>query len=385
MEFLENLILNIGNWLIGWLSTFLPVWAVDLIMDVLIIVILLAIAIVAVVVLSFLERKVAGRIGDRYGPNRWGPYGVLQAFADAIKMLTKEDIVPSVANAQIFNLAPAIASFAALMTYAVIPWGKGLVAADLNIGILYFAAVGSLSTLALMSSGFGSRNKYALISGFRAAAQLISYEIPMGLSIIAVVMMSGSMSTQQIVLAQQQNGWYIMIMPAVFLIYFMAASAEMLRGPFDLVEADSEIVAGHFVEYSGMKFALFFVAEYAHLLAGSAMIVTLFLGGWSGPILPSWFWFAIKAFCVIFVFMWIRNTFPRIRIDQVLNFSWKALVPTSLMALLITGIVGKLFDDAWVTGIVMLIANVALILGVSLLMGRAQRRKELAAEGAALR
>ena len=385
MEFLENLFINIGNWFMGWLATFLPTWAVDLIMDILIIVILLVIGIVAVLILSFMERKVAARIGDRYGPNRWGPYGIFQAVTDAIKMLVKEDIVPKVADVTIFNLAPAIAAFAAVMTYAVIPFGKGLVAADLNIGILYFAAIGSLSTLALLSSGFGSRNKYALISGFRAAAQLISYEVPMGLSIIAVVMMSGSMSTQQIVMAQQQNGWYILIMPAVFLIYFMAASAEMLRGPFDLVEADSEIVAGHFIEYSGMKFALFFLAEYIHLLAGSGMIVTLFLGGWSGPFLPSWLWFLIKVFCVIFVFMWIRNTFPRIRIDQVLGFSWKVLLPASLVALFITGIVDKAFDSALVTGIVMLVANVVLILGTSWLMGRVQQRKQLAAEGAALR
>ena len=384
MEVLENLILNIGNWFAGWLSTFLPAWAVNLIMDLLIVVILLVIGIVAVLILSLMERKVAGRIGDRYGPNRWGPYGVFQAVTDAIKMLVKEDIVPSVADARIFNLAPAIAAFAAVMTYAVIPFGKGLVAADLNIGILYFAAIGSLSTLALLSSGFGSRNKYALISAFRAAAQLISYEIPMGLSIIAVVMMSGSMSTQQIVLAQQQDGWYILLMPAVFLVYFMAAAAEMLRGPFDLIEADSEIVAGHFIEYSGMKFALFFLAEYIHLLAGSGMIVTLFLGGWSGPWLPSWLWFFIKTFCVIFVYMWIRNTFPRIRIDQVLGFSWKVLVPASLIALAITGIVDKAFEAPLVTGVVMLVANVILILGVSWTMGRVQRRKELATEGAAL-
>lgn len=385
MNFLENLIINIGNWFAGWLSTFLPAWAVSLIMDLVVIVVLLVIAIVAVLGLSLMERKVAARVGDRYGPNRWGPYGVLQAFADAIKMLIKEDIIPRPADRFLFNVAPALAAFSAVMTYAVIPFGQGLVAADLNIGILYFTAIGSISTLALLCSGFGSRNKYALVSAFRAAAQLISYEIPMGLSIIAVVMLSGSMSTSQIIEAQRAQGWFILLMPAVFLIYFMASSAEMIRGPFDLIEADSEIVAGHFIEYSGMKFALFFLAEYIHLLAGSLIIVTLFLGGGLGPILPSWLWVFIKGFCVIFVFMWIRNTFPRIRIDHVLAFSWKVLVPASLVALLITGVVGKVFDGVLVTGAVMLIANVALILGASFLMGWAQRRKELAAEGAALR
>lgn len=384
MEFIENIFLTIGALLTNWLSSFLPAWAVTLIMDLLVIIILVLIGVVAVLALSFMERKVAARIGDRYGPNRWGPYGLLQPVADAIKMLIKEDIIPSVADRLAFNLAPILVTFAAVMTYAVIPFGKGLIGADLNIGILYFAAVGSITTLGLMTAGWGSDNKYSLLSGFRAAAQLISYEIPMALSIITVVLVAGSLSTQDIVMAQQQRGWFIFSMPGMFLIYVLAALAEMGRCPFDLMEADSEIVAGHMIEYSGMKFALFFLAEYINLFAISGIIVTLFLGGWSGPWLPSWLWFMIKVFCVIFVLMWIRNTYPRLRIDQMLNFNWKVLVPAALVGLMIVALMDKLFTNPWLAGLAMLAGNLVLILGVLWLMGWAQRRKELAAQKAAL-
>jgi NADH-quinone oxidoreductase subunit H len=382
---IENVWNAIGMALQNWLAGFLPAWLVTLIMDLLVIVVLLAIGIVAVLILSFLERKVAARAGDRYGPNRWGPYGVLQPFADAIKMLIKEDIVPHVADRFSFNLAPVIVTVGAVMTYAVLPFGRNMVAANLNIGILYFAAVGSLSIIGLLTAGWGSRNKYALISAFRSVAQLITYEVPLALCIICVVMLAGSLSTQDIVLAQQERGWFFLLMPGIFILYFLAASAEMIRCPFDLLEADSEIVAGHFIEYSGMKFALFFLAEYIHLFAGSAMMVTLFFGGWLGPWLPSWLWFLIKTFVVIFVFMWIRNTFPRIRIDQVLKIGWKVMVPAGLVGLAITGFVDKLIADTLIAGVVLFVCNIALILGVSYFMGRAQRQKEMAAEGAALR
>jgi len=385
MEVVENIIIIIGNWLSGLLGSFLPAWAVTLVMDVLVIIILLVIGIVAVLALTWMERKVAARIGDRYGPNRWGPYGVFQAVADAIKMLIKEDIVPKVVDRLAFNLAPAIVAFAAVMTYAVIPWGKGLTAANLSIGVLYFAAIGSLGTIGILTAGWASDNKYALLSGFRSAAQLISYEIPMALAIAAVALASGSLSTQDIVLAQQEHGWFIFSMPAVFLVYLLAATAEMGRCPFDIMEADSEIIAGHMIEYSGMKFALFFLAEYINFFAISGIIVTLFLGGWLGPVLPSWLWFMIKVIAVIFVLMWVRNTFPRLRIDQVLKFSWKVLVPAALVGILAAGLVYKLFDNPWLAGGSLLILNVILLVVVLWLMGRAQRQKELAAEGAALR
>lgn len=385
LEILENLFLIIGDWLAGLLATFLPAWAVQLAMDFVDIILLLVIAIVAVLVLSLLERKVAARIGDRYGPNRWGPFGIFQPIADALKMLTKEDIVTSCADRFIFNLAPALAAIAAVMTYAVIPFGKDMVAVDLNIGILYFAAIGSLSALGILCAGWGSNNKFSLISGFRAVAQLISYEIPLGLSIIVVVMLTGSLSTQDIVAAQQARGWFALLLPAVFLIFFMASSAEMIRGPFDLIEADSEIVSGHMTEYSGMKFALFFLAEYIHLFAGAGIITTLFLGGWSGPILPSWMWFFIKTFVVILIFMWVRNSWIRIRIDHILNFSWKVLVPAGFAALFLVGIVDRLFrDQVILSGIALFLVNIALILAVSWLMGWDLRRQEQAAAKAAL-
>jgi NADH-quinone oxidoreductase subunit H len=274
-----------------------------------------------------------------------------------------------------------------VLTYAVIPFGRGMTPVDLNIGILFFAAVGSITTLGLLAAGWASDNKYSLLGGSRAAAQLISYEIPMGLSIITVSLMAGSLSTNDIVMAQQQRGWFALVMPAVFLIYFLAASAELGRSPFDLMEADSEIVAGHMVEYSGMKFALFFLAEYINFFAVSGIMVTLFLGGYLGPVLPSWIWFLIKVVAVIFVMMWIRNTLPRLRIDQLLNFSWKVLVPAALVALMLVALIDKLFQGAspWISGAAMLIANGILLLGVLILMGWSQRRREVAAQNAALR
>lgn len=382
---MERLWINIGIALESWLGTFLPSWAVLLVMDLFYAILLVLIGVFAVLALSFMERKVAARVGDRYGPNRWGPYGLFQPFADAIKMLIKEDVIPSAADRFAFNLAPVIITMGAVLTYAVLPFGKGMIAADLNIGVLYFAAVGSLSVLGLMTAGWGSRNKYSLVSAFRAVAQIITYEVPLALCMISVVMLTGSLSTQDIIMAQQQRGWFFLLMPGIFVIYFMAASAEMIRCPFDLLEADSEIVAGHFVEYSGMKFALFFLAEYIHLFAGSAMVVTLFFGGWLGPWLPSWLWFFIKTAMVIFVFMWVRNTFPRIRIDQILSVSWKMMVPAGLVGIVITGFVDKLVSDKVVAGVLLFACNILLLVGISYFMGRAQRRKEMAAEGAALR
>jgi NADH-quinone oxidoreductase subunit H len=385
MPTVETLWNWIGNQITGWLGTFLPAWAVTLIWDLVLIIILVVIGIVAVLALSFMERKVAARMGDRYGPNRWGPYGFFQPFADALKMLIKEDIVPQVADKLAFNLAPGLVTFAAVLTYAVIPFGKNMVPADLNIGILFFSAIGSLTILGLLTAGWGSDNKYSLLSAFRAAAQLVSYEVPMALAIISVVLAAGTLSTGGIVAAQAERGWFIFSMPGVFLVYLLAASAELGRCPFDLYEADSEIVAGHMTEYSGMKFALFFLAEYINLFAVSGITVGLFLGGGLGPILPSWLWFPIKVFVVIWVFMWIRNTFPRLRIDQVLGFSWKVLVPAGLANLMVVGLCTKLFSNPWLAGGSSLIGNGIVFVATILLMGRAQRRRELAAEGAALR
>jgi len=282
------------------------------------------------------ERRGLGRFQVRLGPNRVGPFGILQPVADAVKVLIKEDIVPAKGDKWVHWLAPVVAFVPALMIFAVVPFQDGALLADLNIGILYVMAVSSVSVVGVFMAGWGSNNKYSLIGAMRTVAQVVSYEIPLVLSIIGVVLIAGSLSMNEIV--EAQNIPFILLQPLGFLIFLMAALAEINRTPFDLLEAESEIVAGFHTEYSGMKFALFYLVEYAEALAISAIITTLFLGGWRGPLLPPFLWFLIKVFGVFLLIFWIRSTIPRLRIDQVMAFAWKFLLPLSLINLLITGI-----------------------------------------------
>jgi NADH-quinone oxidoreductase subunit H len=384
MEFVRDLFVNIGSWFSDLLAGFLPAWAVTLIMGLIGVIILVIIGLGSVLVLTLGERKVIGRIQDRPGPNRWGPFGIFQPVADGIKMLTKEDIVPSGADYWVHLVAPIVIMVPALLIYAVLPFGQGLQGADLNIGILYIVALGSIGTIAILMAGWSSNNKYALLGAFRVVAQLVSYEIPMVLSIVAVVLLSGSMSMFTIV--EQQTVPYIVAMPLVFLVYLVAAFAELYRAPFDMIEADSELVAGYFTEYSGMKFVMFFMAEYINLLAMSAIITILFLGGWRFfglerllPLLSPFIFFA-KCGAVIFLFWWVRGTFPRIRIDHLLALAWKFLVPLALVNLMVVGLVDKLVEGALLTAVVLLAANVveAVVLLVILsLVGRQARSKRL--------
>ena len=272
----------------------------------------------------------------------------------------------------------------ALLIYAVLPFGEGLRGTDLNIGILYIVALGSIGTIAILMAGWSSNNKYALLGSFRVVAQLISYEIPMVLSIVAVVLLSGSMSMVTIV--EKQTVPYIVAMPLVFLVYMVAAFAELYRAPFDMIEADSELVAGYFTEYSGMKFVMFFMAEYINLLAMSAIVTTLFLGGWRFfglerllPVLGPFIFFA-KCVAVVFLFWWVRGTFPRIRIDHLLALAWKFLVPLALVNLMIVGLVDKLVEGAVLTAVVLLGANVVvavIVLVILSMVGRKTRSKRL--------
>ncbi len=384
MEFVRDLFVNIGLWFSNWLAGFLPGWAVELITDLVGVIILVIIGLSAVLFLTLGERKVIGRIQDRIGPNRWGPFGIFQPIADGIKMLTKEDIVPSGADYWVHLLAPIVIMIPALLIYAVLPFGQGLRGTDLNIGILYIVALGSIGTIAILMAGWSSNNKYALLGAFRVVAQLISYEIPMVLSIVAVVLLSGSMSMVKIV--ESQSVPYIVAMPLVFLVYLVAAFAELYRAPFDMIEADSELVAGYFTEYSGMKFVMFFMAEYINLLAMSAIITTLFLGGWRFfglervlPVLSPFIFFA-KCVVVIFLFWWVRGTFPRIRIDHLLALAWKFLVPLALVNLMVVGLVDKLVEGALLTAIVLLVANVVeavVVLFILNLAGRKARSERL--------
>jgi len=282
------------------------------------------------------ERRALGRMQARLGPNRTGPFGLLQPVADAIKVLLKEDIVPTKADKVVHWLAPVVAFAPVLMIFAVVPFQDGALLADLNVGILYVVAISSVATVGIFMAGWGSSNKYSLLGAMRNVASVVSYEIPVVIAIAGVVLIAGSLSLNQIVLAQDIP--FILLQPLGFLVFFIGSCAEINRSPFDLLEADSELTAGFHTEYSGMKFAMFYLMEYAEALAMSAIITTLFLGGWRGPVLPPWLWFLIKVVAVFFVMVWTRTTLPRIRIDQLMALAWKFLLPLALINLIITAI-----------------------------------------------
>ena len=290
------------------------------------------------------ERKGLGRMQNRYGPNRVGPWGVFQPLADAVKSLTKEDIVPRAADHVVHYLAPLVLVGVVFLSYAVLPVGRNMTAVNLDSGVLYFFAVGAATELAVFM-GWSSHNKYSLLGAMRAIAQMISYEIPLILSSVPVIMMSGTLSLVSIVdlQARTTNGlahWNVFT-PwglAGFILFMIAATAETNRSPFDLPEGESEIIAGYFIEYSGFKFALFFLAEYLEMFAVSGLGITLFLGGWSAPLaflgwVPSWLWFFAKLLTLIFGFIWVRGTMPRLRMDQLMNFAWKFMLPMTLIVI----------------------------------------------------
>ncbi|MCL5960946.1 MAG: NADH-quinone oxidoreductase subunit NuoH [Chloroflexi bacterium] len=313
-----------------------PAWISDTVLTVLGIVIFLLFMVVTVLYQTLAERKMVGFVQDRYGPNRVGPWGLLQAMADALKLLTKEDIIPAAADKVTFQLAPLIMLTAALVVYAVIPFGRGLVIADVNIGLLYLISMSSLATIGVLMAGWSSNNKYSLLGAMRGVAQMVSYEVPLVLSILGVVMLTGSLQMSQIV-SGQSGLWFIVWQPLGFIVYFIAAIAEINRCPFDLPESESELIAGYHIEYSGMRFALFFLAEYINAFTVSAVAATLFFGGWQGPILPPYIWFVIKAWAIFWVLLWIRDTLPRVRVDHLMGFAWKVLIPLALLNIFITG------------------------------------------------
>ena len=300
------------------------------------VVIILVFVMVMIMAFIYIERRGLGRLQVRLGPNRAGPLGVLQPVADAIKVLLKEDIIPAKGDKLVHWLAPVVAFVPVLLIFAVIPFQNGALLADLNIGILYIVAISSVATVGVFMAGWASNNKFSLLGAMRDVAQVVSYEIPLMLAIAGVVLVAGTLSMNGIV--QAQNVPFILFQPLGFLIFFLAACAEVNRTPFDLLEAESEIVAGFHTEYSGMKFALFYLVEYAEVLALSAIATTLFLSGWRGPVLPPVLWFLIKVFAVFLLVIWVRGTVPRLRIDQVMAFAWKCLLPLALINLFITGV-----------------------------------------------
>jgi NADH-quinone oxidoreductase subunit H len=291
------------------------------------------------------ERKVAAHIQFRPGPNRVGPFGLVQPAADVLKLFFKEDIIPAEAHKVLYVMAPLISLIPAFVIFSVVPVGPNVIVADLNVGILVFLAMSSLAVYSIVLAGWASNNKFSLMGGLRSSAQMISYELAMGLAVVSVVLSTGSLSTVRIVEAQQ-GLWYAVLQPVAFLVFVIAMFAETNRTPFDLPEAEAELVAGYHTEYSSMKFAIFFMGEYMNMMAISAIATTLFLGGWGGPVVPlvppvlmGIVWFVAKVAAVMFFFLWVRLTFPRLRYDKLMGFGWKFLLPLALANVMVTSLV----------------------------------------------
>ncbi len=312
----------------------LPCWLAYIVAGMAIIFILVNAVLLGAAVVTWSERRLLGRFQNRIGPNRWGPFGLLQPIADLFKLLTKEDLTPAGADRAVFTLVPIAMVAPLILMTAVIPFAPNTALANLHVGALYILAISSVTTLAIFMAGWSSNNRYAMFGAARAVAVLISYEVPVVLSLLGVVMVAGSMSLSDVVEAQALP--FLLVQPLAFFIFMAGMSAELNRTPFDVAEAESEIVAGYHTEYSGIKFAMIQAAEFGGVVVVSAIVATLFLGGWAGPLSDylGWLWFLLKTGAVVFLFIWIRATYPRLRIDQIMAFSWKFLLPLSLINLL---------------------------------------------------
>ncbi len=380
MNFWSDPISAVGAWLKALLAGWgLAPGAVTALVYLLAALVLAAVLFGFVVFLIWYERKLVARMQDRLGPNRVGPYGLLQPIADVLKLLTKEVITPTQADKPLYNLAPILSVAGALLVWAAVPLAPTL-GVDMNVGVLFIIAAGTLSTLAIILAGWSSNNKYALLGAFRTVAQLVSYEVPMVLALMVPVLLARTMSVQGIV--QSQTVWYLFYAPLAALIFFITSIAEIGRTPFDLLEAESEIVAGFHIEYSGMKFAMFFAGEFLHAFTVGALTALLFLGGWRGPGVESfpilgvvYFW--IKAFVAYTVVAWIRFTFPRLRIDQMMDFCWKFLTPLALVLVMGTAVLDKVVAawNPWLRAGAHLVLNL-LIGWAALAWSEAQERRK---------
>jgi len=357
----------IAEWLRGLLASWgLSSGLVLFIMSLLGVVIVATFVLVMDVFLVWVERKVVARFQDRLGPNRLGPFGLIQPFADVIKLLIKEDITPEGADRVVYNIAPVLALATVLLIWAVVPFSPTLLGADLNVGVLFIVAAGAIGTLGIIMAGWASNNKYALLGAIRMVAQVVSYEVPMVIALMIPVILARSMSINDIV--NSQSIWNVLIAPVTALIFLITAIAELGRAPFDLNEAESEIVAGFHIEYTGMKFGLFYAGELLHALTMGALFSSFFLGGWRGlgaeqfPILGVFYLF-LKSFFIYFVIMWVKYSLPRVRIDHMLDFNWKFLTPLALAVLMVTALMDKILGQPgtiqYTVG--MLVANIFII------------------------
>lgn len=366
-----NIVVYLGDLIKWWLGSIgLPAPLPAIVVTLLGIVSLATMALLIPVFTIWLERKLAARFQDRLGPNRTGPYGLLQSIADVLKLLGKEDITPAGADKFVFNLAPMLGVVSVAALWAVVPLASTMVGADINVGVLYVIGISGIGTIALMMGGWSSNNKYALLGAFRTVAQLVAYEVPMIIALMVPVLLSGSMSVSAIVKAQQ-GVWFVVSAPVAALLFFITSVAEIGRAPFDLLEAESELVAGYQVEYSGMKWGMWMLTEFLHAFTISALTATLFLGGWQGPwasqfpLLGVVYFFA-KSFFMYFVVVWMRSTFPRIRIDHLLQINWKFFTPLALGAVVVTSLVSMLINqfapgNGVLLNICLVVANLALI------------------------
>jgi NADH-quinone oxidoreductase subunit H len=366
-----------------WVAGFFPLWLQPLVAAALAVVGIVAAFPGIFALTTVLERKGLGRIQNRLGPNRVGPFGLFQPVADGIKSLTKEDIVPLSADAVVHFLAPVVLVVAIFLGFAVLPIGRNMVLMDVDAGLLFFFAIGASTELSIFMAGWSSRNKYSLLGAMRAVAQMISYEVPLLLSSVVAVMITGSLSPVKIVEAQ---GGFTGILPhwyvftpwgfAGFCLFVVAALAETNRSPFDLPEGESELVAGYFTEYSGFKFALFFLGEYLGMFSIAGFAITLFLGGWGAPFsflefVPSWGWFFLKLLGAIFFFIWLRGTMPRLRQDQLMNFAWKFMLPMTLLNLMVAG-AWRFMGEGWLRWVVCSLVLVT----AYVLLGRVLMRRQ---------
>ena len=370
----------IKNLLLGWgASEGLTGFTLQVVGSVLVIII----CFVIVIALIWVERKLAGRIQDRFGPNRAGPYGIFQSFADIIKIFTKEYVTPTGAEKGLFNIAPVLAMASVLAIWAVFPFAMNVIGADVHVGVLYIVAVGAFGILAILMAGWSSNNRYALLGASRSVAMLISYEIPMVVALLVPVLLSHSMKLSLIVEAQQP--WFIFVAPLAALIFVISSMAEIGKAPFDLLEAESELVAGYHTEYSGMKFGMFYVAEFLHQFTVGALITIFFLGGWSGPFAVQWpilgvMYFYAKSFFVYVVISWIRLSLPRIRIDEMLDLNWRFLIPVAFINLVTVAIADRVMMEfelaRWVYVLVMFGMNMLILLAALTLAEKSSKAVE---------